>query len=267
MKIQLESVSFTYPGGVEALRDIDLFIKSGDAVAFIGENGAGKSTLAKQVNGLLKPSYGRVFVGDWQTSNRSVAQMAGRVGFVFQNPDEQLFARSVREEVAFGPRNLGREEYTISEDVEMALKQVGLDRAINRHPYDLPTPERKLLTIAAILAMRTPVVILDEPTMGQDAQGIARIGRIVSDLKAEGRTVITISHDIDFCAEHFPRVIVLSSGRIVADGVPSEVYYQESMLENAGVIPPQIARLSINLGLPSGALTDQEFIQIYKEHR
>jgi energy-coupling factor transport system ATP-binding protein len=206
VKVSVEHVSFSYPGGVEALRDVSLTIEPGEAVAILGENGAGKSTLAKHLNGLLRPGAGRVLIGDWDTREHTAAQMAQRVGYVFQNPDDQLFERAVRKEVAFGPHNLGFPDAEVDRLVSEALDQVGLADRADAHPYDLPLFERKLLTLGAVLAMQTPIIIFDEPTTGQDARGMERIGRIIEDLRAEGRTVITISHDVDFCAEHFPRL-------------------------------------------------------------
>ncbi len=205
MNIAVTDLTFTYPSGVQALRGVTLTLLSGEAVAIVGENGAGKTTLVKQFNGLLHPTSGSVTVGEWDTRSVSVAKLASRVGYVFQNPDDQLFERSVIKEASFGPRNLGRSEEASASAAAEALAMVGLEAEVNAHPYDLHLSQRKLLALAAILAMRTPVVVLDEPTTGQDAAGIARISAIVDDLKAEGRTVITISHDVDFAAEHFER--------------------------------------------------------------
>lgn len=260
MNVQVKNVSFSYPSGVVALQDISLTIMSGEAVAIIGENGAGKTTLAKHLNGLLKPTEGWVFVDDWDTRDQTIAQMASRVGYVFQNPDDQLFERTVWAEVAFGPRNLGQSEEAVRAGVEAALAQVGLEAEADRHPYDLHASHRKLVALAATLAMRTPIVILDEPTTGQDAVGVARLGEIVEGLKAEARTVLTISHDIDFCAEHFERIIVMSQGQILADGSAKEVLSQGHLLAQAYVDPPQLVRLAAALGLPNSPLTVKEFI-------
>jgi energy-coupling factor transport system ATP-binding protein len=265
MNIAVERVSFSYPSGVLALRDVSLTITAGESVAVIGENGAGKTTLAKHLNGLLKPAHGSVRVGDWDTREHTIAQLARRVGYVFQNPDEQLFEDSVWSEVAFGPRNLGQSEAEIKANVGAALAQVGLEAAAKTHPYDLQATQRKFVALAAILAMRTLVVMLDEPTTGQDARGLARIGEIVEALKAEGRTVLTISHDIDFCAEHFERVVVMSRGQMLADGPAGAVLAQSELLTQAAVEPPQLARLAAALGLPGAPRTVAEFVTLLKE--
>ncbi len=218
MDIRLESVSFRYPSGVLALDGINLQIKHGETIAIVGENGAGKSTLAKHLNALLVPEHGQVLVGDWDTSENSTAKLAARVGFAFQNPDDQLFAQSLQEEIRFGPRNLGFDEDRIETLVANTLAKVGLQDFVLSHPYDLPISQRKMVVIAAILAMDTPIVILDEPTTGQDARGIAMVGQIVDELKNAGRTVIIISHDLDFCAEHCERILVMAGGKIRQDG-------------------------------------------------
>jgi energy-coupling factor transport system ATP-binding protein len=262
MNITVSDLSFTYPSGVEALRGVSLSIAAGEAVAILGENGAGKTTLVKHLNSLLRPTAGRVAVGEWDTSDHSVAQLAARVGYVFQNPDDQLFERTVQAEVAFGPRNLGRPDGEVRAAVAEALEQVGLQDHAGDHPYDLHLSQRKLLALAAILAMRTPIVVLDEPTTGQDARGVARIGEIVEALKAAGRTVIAISHDVDFCAEHFGRAVIMAGGQVVADGPASEVFARADVLRQTAVEPPQLARLAATLGLPGAPLRVEEFVDL-----
>jgi energy-coupling factor transport system ATP-binding protein len=259
MNIAVERVSFAYPGGVEALREVSLSIQSGESVAVVGENGAGKTTLARHLNGLLKPTGGRVRVGDWDTAEHSIAQVSRRVGLVFQNPDDQLFERTVQAEVTFGPRNLGWPASEVEEAVEDALEQVGLIEAADIHPYDLHLAQRRLVALAATLAMHTPVVLLDEPTTGQDALGVARIGGIVDGLHAAGRTVIVISHDLDFCAEHFERAVVMAVGRVTADGPAREVFTRRDVLAQAAVEAPQLIRLAAALGWDAAPLTVGEF--------
>jgi len=260
MKLSIDSLSFRYPTGVLALQGVSFSVSPGESLAIVGENGAGKTTLAKHLNGLLKPTSGRVTVGDWDTSEHSAAQLARRVGYAFQNPDDQLFARTVREEVAFGPKNLGFSPERMDENVRFSLEKVGLLAHIDRHPYDLPISQRKMVIIAAILAMDTPVVILDEPTTGQDQRGVSRLSHIVHQLKDEGRTAITISHDLDFCAENFDRVIVMSQGKILADGPVGEVLQDVDTLREASVEAPQIVRLALGLGWGTIPLNVEDFI-------
>jgi energy-coupling factor transport system ATP-binding protein len=267
VKLLVDDVTFIYPGNVLALDEVTLAVAPGEMLALIGENGAGKSTLARHLNGLLKPGQGRVLVGDWDTGEHTVAQLAHRVGLAFQNPDDQLFARTVRDEVAFGPRNLGRSETATDAAVEAALEQVGLSHRAAAHPYDLSVAERKLVTLAAILAMDTPILVIDEPTTGQDATGIERVGAILQKLKSEGRTVIAITHDMEFCADHFGRVVVMADGRIIADGDADDILCQTELLARADVRPPQLVQLAQALGLPHAPLTESAFLDLYEEER
>ncbi len=262
MNITVTDLTFTYPSGVEALRGVTLSIESGEAVAIVGENGAGKTTLVKHFNGLLRPSGGSVVVGEWDTTRYSVAKLASRVGYVFQNPDDQLFERSVLKEVTFGPRNLGRTDDESRAAGLEALAAVELNGRESTHPYDLHLSQRKLLALAAVLAMRTPAIVLDEPTTGQDATGLAIIGRIVEQLKSERRTVVTITHDIDFAAEHFERVVVMAKGQVLASGPAEKVLAQDEILRAAEVEPPQLARLAHVLGLDATPLTPVDFVSL-----
>ncbi len=267
MRILVTDVAFRYPNGVQALAGVSLAITGGEAVAVIGENGAGKTTLARHLNGLLRPQQGRVLIGDWDTREHTVAQLARRVGYVFQNPDDQLFERTVRRELAFGPRNLGRRQDEIEAAVAQALAWLDLEDVADSHPYDLSLSQRRLVALAAVLAMETPIVVLDEPTTGQDAAGMALLGRVIEDLKAAGRTVITISHDIDFVAEHFPRLVVMAAGRILADGPTDRVLAQTGLLAQAQVEPPQLVRLATALDLPGIPSTVDAFLALWARTR
>jgi energy-coupling factor transport system ATP-binding protein len=263
MKINVEDISFQYPAGVQALQQVRFNIEPGETVAILGENGAGKTTLAKHLNGLLQPSHGRVLIGEQDTRKHTVAQLARHVGFVFQNADDQLFARTVRAEVAFGPRNLGLSGEALAERVGSALAQVELEEQADRHPYDLHPSIRKRVAIAATLAMEPSIVIFDEPTTGQDRPGIELVGQVVDGLIAAGRTVITISHDVDFCAEHFDRIIVMSAGQILADGSAEDIFIQDRLLEKAGVEAPQMVRLAKAISLPSTPRDVENFVDAW----
>ena len=240
-------------GDVRALDGVDLTIGAGEAVALVGQNGSGKSTLVRHLNGLLRPTAGRVVLDGLDTRERTVAELARHVGLCFQDPDRQVFSGSVRAEVAFGPRNLGRDGAAVDAAVDAALGAVGLEGEGRTNPYDLGYSRRKLLGIASVLAMGTSVVVLDEPTTGQDAPGVARVADIVRALTAEGRTVIAISHDMAFVAEHFRRVVVMRAGTVVLDGTPAEVFHEASWptLESTYLEPPHSARVGARLGLGS----------------
>lgn len=263
MDIQVDSVSFTYPSGVVALRRVSLHIPSGSSLAIIGQNGAGKTTLVKHFNSLLQPTSGVVMVGDWDTREHSAAELASRVGYVFQNPDDQLFQSTLRKEVMFGPSNLGWQVDRIEEQTRRALEMMALDHAADRHPYDLSPGERKRAAMAAVLAMDTPILILDEPTTGQDHGGIELVGKVVDELNARGKTIITITHDIDFCAEHFEQVAVLANGQLLLEGPAGEVLAQEDLLAETYVEPPQLIRLAKRLEMQNMPLNVEEFIKYY----
>jgi energy-coupling factor transport system ATP-binding protein len=249
--VLLEGVSFEYPRGPLALDGIDLHVATGELIAIVGQNGSGKSTLVRHLNGLLRPTAGSVAINGRPVGRRHVAELAREVGLAFQNPDRQIFAGKVRAEVAFGPRNLGRRGSELDAVVKRALAIVGLTGDEDTNPYDLGFSRRKLLALASILAMETPIVILDEPTTGQDARGISRVQKIVADMSAAGLTVIAISHDMRFVAESFQRVVVMRAGRIVLDGAPQAVFAEDAWptLASTFLEPPLAARVGARLGL------------------
>ena len=265
MNIEIKDLHHTYPAGVKALNGISLTIETGEQVAIVGQNGAGKTTLVKHMNGLLQPTSGSVLIGDWDTSKHQVAKLASRVGYVFQNPDEQLFTKTVHQEVSFGPKNLGYDSDKVEALVEDALKLTELSEQKETNPYDLSPTWRKMVALASIIAMDTPIIIFDEPTTGQDAANIARMADAIAALRKRGKTVITITHDIDFCAENFERVIALSKGEVLLDGLANDVLGQEEILAQTYVDPPQLTRLGLRLELPEIVRNQEEFLNVYKK--
>ncbi|CAN5308043.1 N/A [soil metagenome] len=265
MDIVVDDLLFTYPSGVTALDGISITIPAGQRCAIVGQNGAGKTTLVRHFNGIFQPTSGTVRIGDWETKGRDIAALAARVGYVFQNPDEQLFARNISDEIAFGPKNLGVPKDEIAERVTRSLKRSGLEGMEGTHPYHLSLSERKRVALASVLAMETPIVVLDEPTTGQDARGVALIGQVVTELQAEGRTVVAITHDMDFCAENFDRVLVMADGKVIADGEPEEAFARLDALAEAHVEPPQLERLRTELGWKTPVSTVDEFVAQLKK--
>ena len=249
--LQVEGLVHVYPDGTRAVDGVDLKIARGERVAIVGQNGSGKTTLVRHFNGLLRPTEGRVLVEGVDAAERRVAALAASVGLAFQDPDRQIFAGKVRAEVAFGPRNLRRTGADLEQAIDAALLATGLDGEAQTNPYDLGYSRRKLLALASVLAMATPIVVLDEPTTGQDARGIARIRAIVDGLAADGRTVVAISHDMRFVAESFERVIVMRDGRIALDGSPDDVFAEPAWptLASTFLEPPLAARIGARLGL------------------
>lgn len=251
--IECRGLVHVYAGGVRAVDGVDLSIAAGERVGIIGQNGSGKTTLIRHLNGLLRPTEGTVLIDDRDTRRERIARLAAIVGLAFQDPDQQIFAGSVHGEVSFGPRNLGLRGEDLTEAVSSALASVGLAGEEQTNPYDLGFSRRKLLTVASVLAMCTPVVVFDEPTTGQDARGVRSIEAIVGRLAEEGRTVIGVSHDLRFVAETFERVVVMRLGRIILDGPVAEVFAPEQWptLASTNLEPPYAARLGARLGLGS----------------
>jgi energy-coupling factor transport system ATP-binding protein len=251
--IEIVGLVHVYPEGTRALDGLDLRATTGEAVAIVGQNGSGKSTLVRHLNGLLRPTEGTVRIDGRDITGERVARLAATVGLVFQDPDRQIFAGNVRAEVAFGPRNLGLRGAELDRRVAEAIEDVGLAGAADENPYDLGYSRRKLLAIASVLAMRTPIVVLDEPTTGQDLRGVARVRTIVAALAVEGRTVIAISHDMRFVAETFRRVVVMRAGRIVLDGTPADVFAEVNwnVLASTYLQPPLAARVGARLRVGS----------------
>ena len=219
--IRCSGVSFRYPEGTSALTGVDLAIRAGEVVAIVGRNGSGKSTLVRTWSGLLGPTAGTVEIDGRPTAGRRMAALARSVGLAFQDPNDQLFARSCRDEVAFGARNVGFRGTQLDDAVAGALEVVGLGDQAAANPFDLGPSKRRLLAIASVLAMQTPIVVLDEPTMGLDATERAMVSGIVEGLAGAGRTVVAVSHDARFVAESFGRAIRLDAGRVVEDGPPA----------------------------------------------
>ena len=251
-ELNLEAVSYRYPeSGSLALDSVDLRIASGERVALVGQNGSGKTTLVRHLNGLLRPTSGRVLHDGSDVATRTVAQLARSVGLVFQDPDRQIFRASVRSEVEFGPRNLGMHGGTLRAAADRALAEVGLHGEADTNPYDLGVSRRKLLALASVQAMGTPVLVLDEPTTGQDQRGVDIVRRLVAAAHHAGRTVIAISHDMGFVAESFDRVIVLREGRLILDAPPASAFAEGSWeaLRSTYLEPPLPARLGARLGL------------------
>ncbi len=247
----LKDVSFSYPGGFLAVDDINMEIKAGENVAIIGQNGAGKTTTVKMMNGLLKPTLGDVLVGDMNTKDYTTAQVSRVVGYVFQNPDDQIFHSTVEGEVRYGPKTMKLSMEEEDGRVKEALEITGMDAYKDENPLNLPLSMRKFVTIAAVIAMETEILIFDEPTAGQDTKGNQRLRAILETLHKQGKTVITISHDMDFVASNFDRVIVMAKKKIVRSGTPREIFWDFESLDRAMLKQPYVSRVCRALGIES----------------
>ncbi len=263
--IEVKDLHFTYPTGVEALRGINLTVDDGEFLAVMGQNGAGKTTLVKHFNGLLKPTEGEILVDSVSTRDVSVAQLARTVGFVFQNPDHQLFSETVEEEIAFALRNFGFKEAVIKKQVDWALNLLDVSQYRKTSPFMLSGGERKRVALASILAWDPKVIILDEPTIGQDHQQKEKLMQFILQLNAQKKTVVIVTHDVEFVAECNPRVILMSQGKILAEGIAEEILTNQKLVAQASIIPPQITQIFLelaDLGLPTDVIGVHEAAKI-----
>ena len=241
--IIVENLYFTYPNGIKALLGVNLKIEDGEFVAIMGQNGAGKTTLVKHMNGLLKPTRGRVLVDGVDTRRVSVAWLARKVGLVFQNPDHQLFSETVEEEISFALKNFGYDRKTIKRRVEWALKMLDLERYRKVSPFMLSGGERKRVALASVLAWDPKIIILDEPTIGQDYMQKEKLRQFILQLNQQGKTIIVVTHDVEFIAECNPRIILMKQGRIMVSGKSEEILTNEDLVKEASITLPEIAKL------------------------
>ena len=239
---QVKDLRFSYVKGREVLHGLNLALDH-RPTAIIGQNGAGKTTLVRVLKGLLKPDSGEIRYQGENLETKTVAELASRVGYVFQNPDDQIFKYKVLEEVMFGPLNIGMSPQEAEASAHEALRMVGLDEKAGENPYDLELSDRKMVAIASVLAMNTDVIILDEPTIAQSWNGREKIREIIQAKAAEGKLVIAILHDMDFVASSFARVIAMAHGEILADGAPAEVFRNHPVLEKAALAAPPLYEL------------------------
>ncbi len=261
--IVVDHLDFTYqPLNVNAVKDISFTIQQGEFVALIGQNGSGKTTVLKNLLGLNKPTKGKVTVAGLDIGTSAVADMAKHVGFVLQNPDQQLFAETVEEEISYGPKNIGLKKEIVEERVEEALRLVDLEDKRKEFPPALSKGDRAKTVIASALALNPEIVILDEPTTGQDYRGCHQIMQIANQLHEQGRTVVFVTHHMALVAEYARRVIVMSGGKILMDGPTADIFNQPDVVRQAFIIPPQITelgqRLPAKYGLPRTPLSVKE---------
>jgi energy-coupling factor transport system ATP-binding protein len=241
--IKVNHLCFNYPNGPAVLDNLNFEVRKGEFVALIGQNGAGKTTLLKQFNGLLKPSSGEVLIDLVNTKDATTGVLARKIGYLFQNPDHQIFLPTVAGEIGFGPGNLGLTKPEVARRVAEAAERVGLTAYLTENPLFLSKGQRQRVAFASLLAMGPEVLVLDEPTTGQDYREGIEIMEMVRELHQAGHTVIFVTHDMELVAQYAKRVIVLARGRILADDICRNVFYQPEILQATNLFPPQIARL------------------------
>ena len=260
--IEIKNLHFSYNAGEEILKGLNLTIDE-RSTAIIGQNGAGKTTFVKLLKGLLRPTEGQILFNGQDISKQTVATLAKDIGLIFQNPNDQIFINTVLDEVMFGPMQIG-----MSKEVALkALDMVGLKGTEKINPYDLGLSERKMVSIAAIVAMDTKVVIFDEPTIAQDYMGKKRIQAIMKELQRQHKIVISILHDMDFVAETFDRAIVFAKGDALLDGDVKSVFKEKDILEKAYLEQPYTMQLCYELGYKEAFLNPEDFVAYKKANQ
>lgn len=270
--IDVRDVGFRYPeADAPALHGVNLTIRDGEFVAFVGQNGAGKTTLAKLFNGLLTPTQGEVVISGQSTRKAGIDVLSRIVGYCYQNPDHQIFSNTVRQEVEFGLKNHGIPRAEIATKVVAALAMVGMESDADRYPFLLGRGERQKLAVASILALGPPVLVVDEPTTGLDLRGTRNIMQLLLRLREAGRTIIIITHDMNVVAEYAPRTVVMMNGAVILDGPTRTVLTDEETLRSAFLKPPQITRVALRLNERTGfareILTVSEFLAEFRRRR
>ncbi len=262
MAIELKDVSFAYPGCKDcANENLNLVINEGERVAIVGQNGAGKTTAVKLMNGLNKPAKGDVLVDGINTKSKTTAQIAKYVGYVFQNPDDQIFNQTVISEIEYMPRYCKLDEKEIKRRVDRAVEMAGISRYLKKNPFDIPYPIRKFVAIAAVLATEPKYLILDEPTAGQDKWGIQILESMIDTLGKENVGVITITHDMEFVADNFKRVVAMAHKNIIADGTAQDIFWNEAVVQESRIKKPQIGELAKAVGIPGKILFCDELVK------
>lgn len=265
-RIQTSGLSHAYEPGITAIQDISITLEPGAFAALIGQNGSGKTTLVKHFNGLLRPTAGEVLFDGDDIRDRSLGELAALVGYVFQNPDHQIFAATVREEIGAGPRNLGLSEGDVQHRIEDSLARFGLGDVAEQQPAMLGYGLRRKISVAAVYAMRPPVLILDEPTTGLDWHGIEDLMGLVCELHRQGHTILLITHDMRVVTQYAPETILLHGGQLSRFDRTSLVFQDIGALVEMGIRIPPIVKLGgrmIPQGLPSGVITVDGFYRAW----
>ena len=243
--LEVKNIKYAYNSEYQALKGVSLKIEKGEMVALLGKNGAGKSTLFLHLNGIYEPDEGQVFIDgeELKYDKKSLLKFRQKVGIVFQNPDDQIFAPTVEEDVAFGPLNLGLSMEEVQDRVEEALARVGMKKKKKTAPHHLSGGQKKRVAIAGILAMKPEIMVLDEPTAGLDPQGVVNLQKLLRQLNDEGITIVISTHEVDLVPNYAQRVFVLVDGLLIAEGTPKEIFAQPEILEQANLKLPIVTEL------------------------
>ncbi len=252
--VELIDLTFRYPDGTEALKGVNLQIEPGERVAIIGSNGSGKTTLLHHLNGLLVPSGGEVRINGEKITKKNLDEVRMKVGLVFQDPDDQLFAPTVEDDIAFGPRNMGLSRQEVEERVARTLEILNITNLRDKSPDNLSGGQKRLVSIAGVLAMEPEIIALDEPTSNLDPRSASSLMHLLFDLNRDMNiTLIIATHDVDSVPQYASRVCVMHEGGIVMQGTPEEVFTNTGVIRESNLRPPRMALLMESLheeGLP-----------------
>ena len=269
--IMVHDVDYVYSNGTIALKQVSLNIKKGEFIAIMGQNGAGKTTLIRTFNGLIRPTKGSIFLEGENIDSKTIATMSKKVGVIFQNPMHQLFSTTLEDEIKFSLKSLNLDKEEIQIKVDQILKEFDLEKYRKRSPFNLSGGESKKLATASILCRDPDVLVFDEPTLGQDAKEINFfLGLIKSELK-RGKTIIMVTHNIEFTVEHVPRTILMSGGQIIADGPTQSIFTNEFLISKSSLIMPQIYLFKkelrkIGITIPKEVIRESEIINFLENY-
>lgn len=268
--IKVENVSHVYPNGVTAISGVNLEITDGEIVAVLGSNGSGKTTLVKHFNGLLKPTLGKITINGMNTKKERIAKLSSQVGYVFQNPNHQTFLPTVKQELYYGCKNLKMPEDEMEKRVQKAIKLFELEDLLEANPFDLNSSKRKEIGMASIMAVSPKVIVLDEPTTGQDHKGCRRVLELVQMFQKHGHIVVLVTHDMQLIGELNCRVIIMNQSKKIADDRADIVFKNQGLMQTADLQPPQVTELANQLSyLNQGEtyLTIDSIVEWFKNNR
>lgn len=261
--IQLKNIQYTYPEGTKGLEDVSLDIEQGSKLAFLGENGAGKSSLFLVINGIHKPQKGEFILDEslFKFTNKERKQMARKIGYVFQDPDVQLFAASVYEDIAFGPFNLGLNKKEIDARVEKYLNLLGIQDLKDKAPHQLSYGQKKQVAVAGVLAMEPEIILFDEPFAWLDNRHKQIMNDIIDDLNQQGKTVLISTHNPDFAFEWADKVVLMKEGRIIAADSPEKTMCNKTLMQEIGMELPLVVQLAEKMGIDSYSRSIKALLQ------
>ncbi|MFX0020892.1 MAG: energy-coupling factor ABC transporter ATP-binding protein [Candidatus Hermodarchaeota archaeon] len=265
--IMIRDVAYKYPNGTQALKAINLNIYKGELIAIMGKNGAGKTSLIRTLNGLIRPTEGDIYIEKENINSKSIASLSKKVGIIFQNPLHQLFSNSVEEEIKFSLKSFDLDKEEIQDRIDKTLNEFNLEKYRVRSPLNLSGGESKKLAIASIICRDPEILVFDEPTLGQDAKEIEFFINLIRNERKRGKTIIIITHNIEFAYEYLPRTILMVDGQIIADGPTKDILNNEILIKRTSLVQPQIwqfcAALKENSFLETEDIASKESLVVY----